>query len=146
MAPITSSSPLLTLLLIFPILLLRFDVISASGKFKVSVFRITNYRRARMDGNCCGSASRASHHINQQCPNECVTCLRVCLKEYIDHEIPDSITPHEERCTFGNMTTGQVGTSSFVYTNPLEGTFKIDFQWTVSFLDFQKTTRRKPSQ
>ncbi|XP_049304879.1 protein serrate [Bactrocera dorsalis] len=103
--------------------------ISAAGNFELEILEISNTNSHLLTGYCCGVPLEIRSTKTTGCP-PCSTAFRLCLKEY--QSSPPSITTG---CSFGNKTTGILGGSSFVLSEPGMSAIVLPFtfRWTKSF-------------
>uniref|UniRef100_A0A1I8QAK7 Delta-like protein n=1 Tax=Stomoxys calcitrans TaxID=35570 RepID=A0A1I8QAK7_STOCA len=119
-------------LIIFIILSTLVNKISAIGNFELEILEISNTNNHLLSGYCCGVPLEVRSTKTTGCP-PCSTAFRLCLKEYsaADQGIPSISTG----CSFGQNTTGILGGSSFVLSDPARGAIVLPFtfRWTKSF-------------
>ncbi|XP_065372234.1 protein serrate [Calliphora vicina] len=119
-------------ILIFVILSLLVNKISAAGNFELEILEISNTNSHLLSGYCCGVPLEIRSTKTTGCP-PCSTAFRLCLKEYsaIEQGTPSITTG----CSFGNTTTTILGGSSFVLSDPVRGAMVLPFtfRWTKSF-------------
>ncbi|XP_073818440.1 protein serrate-like [Musca autumnalis] len=131
----TSLSPsrlTMSSLIIFIILSVSVNKISAIGNFELEILEISNTNNHLLSGYCCGVPLELRKTRTTGCP-PCSTAFRLCLKEYSAAE--QGIPSISTGCSFGNTTTGILGGSSFVLSDPGRGAMILPFtfRWTKSF-------------
>ncbi|XP_055903990.1 protein serrate [Eupeodes corollae] len=104
--------------------------VSTAGNFELELLEISNTNSHLMSGYCCGVPLEIRSTRTTDCP-PCSTAFRLCLKEY-QSSAPESFTAG---CSFGNSSTGILGGSSFVLSDPGIGAIVLPFtfRWTKSF-------------
>uniref|UniRef100_A0A1A9VG01 Notch ligand N-terminal domain-containing protein n=1 Tax=Glossina austeni TaxID=7395 RepID=A0A1A9VG01_GLOAU len=105
--------------------------ISAAGYFELELLEISNTNSHLLNGYCCGVPLEIRSTKTTGCPS-CSTAFRLCLKEYSAVEL--GTTSISTGCSFGNSSTGILGGSSFVLSDPGRGAIVLPFtfRWTVS--------------
>uniref|UniRef100_A0A1B0B2Q2 Notch ligand N-terminal domain-containing protein n=1 Tax=Glossina palpalis gambiensis TaxID=67801 RepID=A0A1B0B2Q2_9MUSC len=106
--------------------------ISAAGYFELELLEISNTNSHLLNGYCCGVPLEIRSTKTTGCPS-CSTAFRLCLKEYSAVEL--GTTSISTGCSFGNSSTGILGGSSFVLSDPGRGAIVLPFtfRWTGTF-------------
>ncbi|XP_073818444.1 protein serrate isoform X2 [Musca autumnalis] len=128
----TPSSIKISTFIVFVILSALVNKISAIGNFELEILEISNTNNHLLSGYCCGVPLEMRSTKTTGCP-PCSTAFRLCLKEY---SAAEQGTPRiSTGCSFGNTTTGILGGSSFVLSDPVRGAMILPFtfRWTKSF-------------
>lgn len=110
--------------------------VSAGGNFELQILEISNTNSHILSGYCCGVPLNIRSTRTTGCP-QCATAFRLCLKEYQQNTVqtqPGILNG----CSFGNVTSGVIGGSSFVLSDLVvkSGSLVLPFtfRWTVSFI------------
>ena len=96
----------------------------ASGHFDIQLTSVRNPREELAGGQCCAGVRTSTGTCNQPCN----TYVRICLKE------DQARVTFDGMCTFGNLTSGVLGHSSFSFQDSRAGgslVLPFDFAWTV---------------
>lgn len=109
--------------------------VSTSGNFELQILEISNTNSHLLSGYCCGTPLSIRSTKTTGCP-QCATAFRLCLKEYQQSTVqtqPGVLNG----CSFGNVTSGVIGGSSFVLSDLVAKSGSLvlpfTFRWTVSF-------------
>lgn len=108
--------------------------VSTSGNFELQILEISNTNSHLLSGYCCGVPLSIRSTKTTGCP-QCATAFRLCLKEYQQSAVqtqPGVLNG----CSFGNVTSGVIGGSSFVLSDLVAKAGSLvlpfTFRWTVS--------------
>lgn len=111
---------------------------STSGNFELQILEISNTNSHLLSGYCCGVPLSIRSTKTTGCP-QCATAFRLCLKEYQQSTVqtqPGVLNG----CSFGNVTSGVIGGSSFVLSDLVAKAGSLvlpfTFRWTVSTVPF----------
>ncbi|XP_037944015.1 protein serrate-like [Teleopsis dalmanni] len=120
--------------IIFCVLVLLVDKISAAGNFELEILEISNTNSHLLNGYCCGVPLELRTTRTTGCP-PCSTAFRLCLKEYQSSMPTEQGVSLSTGCSFGNSTSAILGGSSFVLSDPGIGAIILPFtfRWTKSF-------------
>lgn len=112
--------------------------VSTSGNFELQILEISNTNSHLLSGYCCGVPLSIRSTKTTGCP-QCATAFRLCLKEYQQSTVqtqPGVLNG----CSFGNVTSGVIGGSSFVLSDLVAKAGSLvlpfTFRWTVSIYTF----------
>lgn len=110
--------------------------VSASGNFELQILEMSNTNSHLLSGYCCGVPLSIRNTKTTGCP-QCATAFRLCLREY-QQNTQQSAPGVLNGCSFGNVTSGIIGDSSFVLsdlslTKAGSLVLPFTFRWTVSW-------------